>query len=399
MFEDRQITAHRRPLAAITIAVAILAVSAGPAQAVIAYGDDSPTTADPASLPAYSDFPYWFHTGLRGVGTGIYLDNGWVLTANHVGAGTVNLGGTNYLVDSSKPAVRLQNPDSSPTDLKLFKILSEPAVLPTIITTTSVSSGNNLLMTGFGRQRAATTTTWDVDPGPDPWVWTTPATNPQLPNVTGYLTEAARVLHWGDNRASSNTSLVSTGSTTFYGFESDFAISGGTAHEAAAVTGDSGGAVWRKTGGTWELTGIILAVSVLSGQPDGGSSAMLNYTDTLAADLSVYYDQIMAVIFEAPILGDFDDSGLTNLIDINAFVLAITDPVAYAAQYPQVDFLGTGDFTGNGTVNLEDIPGFVAVVAGGGGFAGGDSLYAAVPEPTTLAVLLAASAMLIRRRR
>ena len=62
--------------------------------------------------------------------------------------------------------------------------------------------------------------------------------------------------------------------------------------------------------------------------------------------------------------GDMNDDGLVNFDDINAFVLALTDPVAYHALYPQLDPNLSGDTNGDGVLNFDDINGFVALLAG-----------------------------------
>ncbi len=56
--------------------------------------------------------------------------------------------------------------------------------------------------------------------------------------------------------------------------------------------------------------------------------------------------------------GDMNCDGSINGADISPFVLALTDPNAYAAAYPECR-LELGDFTGDGSVNGQDIAGFV----------------------------------------
>ncbi len=61
------------------------------------------------------------------------------------------------------------------------------------------------------------------------------------------------------------------------------------------------------------------------------------------------------------VLGDMNCDGVLSFADINPFVLALLDPVAYAAAYPGCDPLN-GDFSGNGSLGFEDINGFVAAL-------------------------------------
>ena len=62
------------------------------------------------------DDPGWANVGTRGNLSVIYLGNGWVLTANHVGSGAVIFEGQVYdeIVGSR---VRFQNPDDCLADL------------------------------------------------------------------------------------------------------------------------------------------------------------------------------------------------------------------------------------------------------------------------------------------
>ncbi|TWT46243.1 hypothetical protein RAS1_26920 [Phycisphaerae bacterium RAS1] len=61
--------------------------------------------------------------------------------------------------------------------------------------------------------------------------------------------------------------------------------------------------------------------------------------------------------------GDANCDGEVNVLDINAFVLALSDPVAYAAQYPDCD-PSNCDMNGDGNLNVLDINPFVVAVSG-----------------------------------
>jgi hypothetical protein len=62
-------------------------------------------------------------------------------------------------------------------------------------------------------------------------------------------------------------------------------------------------------------------------------------------------------------LGDMNCDGVVNGFDIDPFVLALIDRAAYAAQYPDCDYLN-GDANGDGLVNAFDIDPFVALLTG-----------------------------------
>ena len=64
------------------------------------------------------------------------------------------------------------------------------------------------------------------------------------------------------------------------------------------------------------------------------------------------------------LLGDMNCDGVVNFLDINLFVLALTDPAGYQAQLPGCPILN-GDFNGDGRVGFDDINAFVAALGGG----------------------------------
>jgi len=61
--------------------------------------------------------------------------------------------------------------------------------------------------------------------------------------------------------------------------------------------------------------------------------------------------------------GDLNCDGVVNNADIPAFVLALSDPSAYAAAYPDCDPL-LGDVDGDGQFNNGDIPAFIELLTG-----------------------------------
>lgn len=61
--------------------------------------------------------------------------------------------------------------------------------------------------------------------------------------------------------------------------------------------------------------------------------------------------------------GDMNCDGVVSVGDIAGFVLALTNPAGYAAQYPTCDILN-GDVNGNGVVSVTDIGPFVQLLTG-----------------------------------
>jgi hypothetical protein len=63
--------------------------------------------------------------------------------------------------------------------------------------------------------------------------------------------------------------------------------------------------------------------------------------------------------------GDLNCDGSVDFGDINPFVLALTNPAAWQAAYPDCPMLN-GDISGDGSVDFGDINPFVALLSGGG---------------------------------
>ena len=96
------------------------------------------------------------------------------------------------------------------------------------------------------------------------------------------------------------------------------------------------------------------------------------------------------------ILGDMTGDGLVNLDDVPAFIQALVNRTAYDAQGYVTNTDAAGDIDGSGTFDLGDIGLFSGL------FSGPASASAqAVPEPSTLslAVILLMGIAIRRRRR
>jgi hypothetical protein len=249
--------------------LAIVLVGAGPSHAVIiASGDGTGNTTAPA------DDPGWANLGIPTAGlTAIYLGNGWVLTANHVGAGAVVFQGKTYSrIPGSEH--QLVNPDSTPADLLLFQIDGQPPLpyLPIALgppTTTSI-----VTLIGNGDDRGAATS-WQ--------------------GINGFFWANNNAMRWGTAPVSQVGIDVSLNGDVTHSFATVFQV-GGSAFPAQASLGDSGGAAFVKVGGTsgtWFLTGVLFAIDSYNGQP---ASTSLYGNHTYAADLSFYRSQIVSLV-------------------------------------------------------------------------------------------------------
>ncbi|MDX2200494.1 MAG: hypothetical protein SF069_16185, partial [Phycisphaerae bacterium] len=63
----------------------------------------------------------------------------------------------------------------------------------------------------------------------------------------------------------------------------------------------------------------------------------------------------------AILLGDMNCDGIVSVGDIAGFVLALTDPLAYAVQYPGCQMMAS-DVNQDGVISVGDIAGFVALL-------------------------------------
>lgn len=299
----------RRLLGRATLLLALLGVLAAPqaARAVLIQTADGSgnTTAPP-------DDPGWANVGVRGIGNGVYLGGGWVLTVAHVGAGDIVLAGTTY-PSAPGSAVQLTNGGASgrsaTTDLMLYRLATEPAGLAAVaIAGSQPTVGTAVTMIGSGLDRGAFTE-WSVNTSVTPWVWTEVGSGG---TAVGYKTAGTRQMRWGTNTVAATDLWVSASDLNppldVRSISTEFDAQFGSS-EAQAVNHDSGGAVFARNGGGWELSGMIFDVGGYSGQPSPAFNAVIGDA-TYAVDLSFYRPQIMAIVPEPPPLATGVGAGL-----------------------------------------------------------------------------------------
>lgn len=255
--------------------------------------------AGSANMSAPSDDPGWNNVGAIGFGGGVYIGYGWVLTANHVGSGDgITLGGVKYAMLPGT-GHQLTNAGaagkSAFTDLFMFQIASPSPSLPFIhVASTAPANGETVTMIGRGILQQANPTFWNVNTSANPWVWT--ETTEALANEAGFKANGAKQMRWGTNAIDGRgwftlgVDVLGIGTT----FDPDVSN-----NEAQVVSGDSGGAVFVKQAGAWNLAGIIIAQGLLPNQP-GGTSTAAFYNTSYFADLSYYRPQIVAIVVPEP---------------------------------------------------------------------------------------------------
>ncbi|MBK8915221.1 MAG: immunoglobulin domain-containing protein [Phycisphaerales bacterium] len=105
----------------------------------------------------------------------------------------------------------------------------------------------------------------------------------------------------------------------------------------------------------------------------GAQTGDLTLTGVLPADTGIYHClaynacgnvYTQTVTLRVNLRGDMNCDGATNNFDIDPFVLALVDPVEYAATYPGCD-TRNGDVNCDGDFNNFDIDPFVSLLVGG----------------------------------
>jgi len=278
----------------VTLVVLVAAAGGLPRRSAAVIID---TASGTGNTTAPADDPGWANVGSLGIGTGVYLGSNWVLTANHVGGGSIVLGGGTYAMLAGS-GTRLTNggaPGKAPlTDLYMYRLATTPTGLGGVaIAATASGTGAAVTMIGAGRDRGAFTE-WSVNQGTNPWTWTEV---PSGGSFAGYKALATRAMRWGTNTVSSSALWIDAGFGDTFMLGTTFNDLGPPSNEAQAAYGDSGGGVFRKNGSAWQLAGVILTVGGYSGQPDPGANAIYGNA-TYAADLSFYRSQIVAIVPE-----------------------------------------------------------------------------------------------------
>jgi hypothetical protein len=221
--------------------------------------------------------PYWEHVGMVGLGSGVYLGDGYVLTSAHVGCHPFLMAnGTCYRPDYKTWRI-LTNPTGEESDLAIFRVnignrdsgLSKLGRLP--IREDSNKLEGPLVMIGTGYIESRT------------------AKNGEAEVILGYRIKSQRAKRWGVNFSDKFLDkLVKTaGGYETHCFVSNFDRKEG---EAQAADGDSGGATfaYNRVLGRWELAGCIIAASQLQNYVPFGARTYLG-------DLGAYRDQIPGV--------------------------------------------------------------------------------------------------------
>jgi len=228
---------------------------------VVADHDDSiDSTNDPGGIP-------WDYVGNRGFGSAVYLCDGWVITAGHVGEGAFDLMGTTYQIDQSINSGTGRYMVDGSLDLMMFRLVGDPGLAGMEVTSETNMSGNEVSMIGYGLPESGYQDNNTAFRNDDYYTW------------------GARAKSWGTNVVDAE-GFNNSGHSLFITDFDHHLSNGATAFEAQATNGDSGSGIFYNNGGIWELAGITVTVNT-------SDSTRTSIGDqTLAIDLASYKTQI-----------------------------------------------------------------------------------------------------------
>ena len=323
----------------------MICMSSPSAFSIVLNADDGSVNTDAPE----DDFGF-SNVGILNAGSGVYLGNRWVITASHVGPGTITLDGVEYenIVDET---VRLTNDEvgsglTPSTDLLLMRLKDDPGLPAVRLGCRSVSVNSDVVLVGGGRDRSPERSFWfreDVA-GEKNDIWTLVGEEDDA-NEVGYFTTSNRSVRWGSSRVTANNFEADSGSGDVSSFQTDFFEPGPIVQDSSqAVRGDSGGAVFQKNGGIWELVGVIHAVGLKEQQPLRTDTAIFGGS-SFHAELFDYADQIRSFADFEPAIGDFNGDGEITSEEFDDLFDAIN-----RTRSPSCHF----DLTGNGTVTHAD---------------------------------------------
>jgi hypothetical protein len=277
-------------LVAVLTLMVVLTTAFEARAVLIATGDGTGNTTPPSADPGFDN------VGVIDGLTGVYVGNGWVLTANHVGENPIVLLGVTYdpVLGSG---VQFQNPDLTFADLKAFKLLGPNPPLPDLAISDSAPSQHTLItIIGNGRNRG-TATTWS--------------------GLDGRNWGGGREIRWGTNKIADESTLALGTQAFSIVFDDLKPNQSGGQHEADVVDGDSGGGAFIGSDTTAELIGILFARGVFAGQPSDTSFMGTRFQAGNAGfivDLFAYRNDILAIIDQPACNDGLDDDG-DGLVD------------------------------------------------------------------------------------
>ena len=271
----------------LAVALCLLSLSASQltnTKAIVLASDDGTTNKSGSRNGLPLDHVGIVNNSESGVYLGNYDGKSWVLSANHSGPGSFELGGITYNA-VAESTHRLLNPDSTPSDILLFQIDGDPELPPVNLASVSPTNRTQVYLIGFGQSGQPNRSYW-VDHG-GTWIPTVP--DDPAANRIGYQWTGVQP---GPERWGIGSVVGSTlGINQTRAFCTKFLDQ---TNNACGTGGDSGGGVFVRQGNQWQLIGMLDALSGLANQPVGTS--IFDGNINVIADLSQYRPQIDAIM-------------------------------------------------------------------------------------------------------
>jgi len=226
--------------------VLFLTLSSFPVQAVILLNkpnNDAGITSDPGTGAPWKNVAQILNSSSNPAGSGVYLGNQYLLTANHVTVGSIVIDGQSFSVDSgfNNGGFSSGVQQIGTADLKVLRLSSDPELVVAglvdinLNTSSTLDRNRDVTLIGFGRGRG----TEVIGQG---WNWGAGGTEDQ---------------RWGTN-TTLNT-IFNDGNTFLLATEFN---DNGIDTEAALTLNDSGMGMFYEQGPNWFLSGIGVAVDV-----------------------------------------------------------------------------------------------------------------------------------------
>ncbi len=251
------------------LGIALFGGSLGSALAVVDANSAANTNAPTDGAP-------WSNVLEVNGASAVYIANGWVLTANHVGVADVLIGNTVYAHDGN--SIRLTNANGTVTDLLLFHLAPVPPLAPVALVSSTPAASTAVDMIGYGLIAGSAQTS--------------------ISGYTGFYWSQRAAQSWGNNKVDPGGAVnIDAGDGVVNVISTTFTAPGASqsSNEAQAAAGDSGGGVFQSTASGWQLAGTIVAVT----QAVPPNTAV--YGDkTYAANIPTYRSQILSIINSTP---------------------------------------------------------------------------------------------------
>jgi hypothetical protein len=257
-----------------------------PCNQVASAESDATRLAFQRRIPNSGDFPYWQHVGKVGLGSGVYLGDGYVLTSAHVGCYPFRMNDGSYYAPIYKSWTLLKCAEGRQADVAIFRVKyaasSSLGKMPNLpIASLTPEKEDALLLVGSGLSEITETSTL--------------RSNGEVLAELGYRIGSERSMTWGFNSLSESPGQpLESGRFSTHCFLTRF---DNAKLEAQAAAGDSGGAsfAFNTRLRRWELAGCIIGVTQKDSDIPFGSRTYL-------ANLSRYRSQFPLAEDELPTL-------------------------------------------------------------------------------------------------